>query len=511
MIVDRKEDKPAHDGQTLHNVGPNAVNGDVGIESAPSKFLPISQLSTPAHYGVNSLDLPAVALVKWLLGPVVVTSVLMIAASLYGQVLDHTYIILAIVSFLVTAQIFDEINLYRSFNHFPIVTALNYVLLKWALVVFTLLLILYATKLSGVFPREVILTWVLVTPAALLLCQATARAILRKAVNQTVARRAVIIGGTQLGADLYRKIAGDAYLGIQVVGFFDERKVTRLAKETGEKTLGKISDAAQFVREQGIDLVYITLPINLRHRLESLLDELHDTTASVYFVPDIYLFDLIQARFDHINGVPIVAIRDTPFIGIHGLTKRISDILLSCCILVLSSPLMLLIGLMIKLESRGPVFFTQRRYGLDGEEINVYKFRSMTVCEDGDHVTQAVPNDKRVTRIGQFLRKSSLDELPQFVNVIQGRMSIVGPRPHAVAHNEMYRKVIKGYMIRHKVKPGITGWAQINGLRGETDTLDKMRKRIEYDLDYIRHWSLPLDLRIIANTVRIAFWDKQAY
>ena len=196
-----------------------------------------------------------------------------------------------------------------------------------------------------------------------------------------------------------------------------------------------------------------------------LLDELHDTTASVYFVPDIFMFDLIQGRMDTIGGIPVLAVCETPFCGMNGLVKRASDIVLATLILILISPILLAIAAGVKLTSPGPALFRQRRYGLDGREIVVYKFRSMTVAEDGAVVKQATKNDSRVTPFGAFLRRTSLDELPQFINVLQGRMSIVGPRPHAVAHNEMYRKLVKSYMVRHKVRPGITGWAQVNGLR----------------------------------------------
>ena len=218
-------------------------------------------------------------------------------------------------------------------------------------------------------------------------------------------------------------------------------------------------------------------------------------------VPDIFLFDLIQARIDHVNGLPVLAVCETPFYGVNGVVKRISDLVLAALILVLISPVLAAIAAAVKLSSPGPVIFRQRRYGLDGREIVVYKFRTMTVTEDGPVVAQATRNDSRVTPLGAILRRTSLDELPQFVNVIQGRMSIVGPRPHAVAHNEMYRKLIKSYMIRHKVRPGITGWAQVNGLRGETDTVEKMRARVAYDLDYLRNWSLALDLKIIWKTI----------
>jgi putative colanic acid biosynthesis UDP-glucose lipid carrier transferase len=242
-----------------------------------------------------------------------------------------------------------------------------------------------------------------------------------------------------------------------------------------------------------------------------VLDELHDTTASIYFAPDIFLFDLIQARVESIAGFPVVAICESPFQGMPALAKRLSDIVIAGAFLLLAAPLMLGIAAAIKLTSPGPVIFRQRRYGLDGREIVVYKFRSMTVMEDGGQVRQASRNDNRVTPLGAFLRASSLDELPQFINVLQGRMSVVGPRPHAVAHNELYRKLIKSYMVRHKVRPGITGWAQVNGLRGETDTVEKMQARIEYDLDYLRHWSLKLDLAIIWRTVFVVWKKQNAY
>jgi len=238
---------------------------------------------------------------------------------------------------------------------------------------------------------------------------------------------------------------------------------------------------------------------------------LNDTTASIYFVPDMFINNLMQGRIDAVGKVPVVAVCESPFTGVNGMIKRGSDIILSILILLLVSPIMLIISLSIMLTSPGAIIFQQRRYGLNGEQILVSKFRSMTVCEDGDTIQQAHKNDSRITPVGAFLRKTSLDELPQFFNVLQGRMSIVGPRPHAVAHNELYRTMIKGYMVRHKVKPGITGWAQVNGWRGETDTLDKMKMRIDYDLAYLQNWSLALDLYIIFKTIIVVIKDKHAY
>jgi len=258
-------------------------------------------------------------------------------------------------------------------------------------------------------------------------------------------------------------------------------------------------------------VIYLSLPMASQKRILTLLDGLRDTTSSIYFAPDTFVTDLIQGRVDSVGGMPVVAVCETPFTGLNWVFKRGSDIVLSLLILTLISPLLLFIALCVKLTSRGPVIFRQRRYGLDGSEIIVYKFRSMTVMDDGDEIRQAQKHDERLTPIGAFLRKTSLDELPQFFNVLQGRMSIVGPRPHAVAHNEMYRKLIKGYMLRHKVAPGITGWAQINGYRGETEKLEKMKGRIDHDLEYLRNWSLRLDLYIIVKTVWVVFGSENAH
>jgi putative colanic acid biosynthesis UDP-glucose lipid carrier transferase len=243
----------------------------------------------------------------------------------------------------------------------------------------------------------------------------------------------------------------------------------------------------------------------------NLLDDLRDTTASIYYVPDIFVFDLIQARSGEIHGIPVVAMCETPFYGYRGVAKRLTDIGFSLVILMLLLPLLVLIALMVKFSSPGPIIFKQRRYGLDGREIAVYKFRTMRVTEDGDEIRQASRSDNRITRVGNVLRRSSMDELPQLINVLQGRMSLVGPRPHAVAHNEEYRKLIKGYMVRHKVLPGITGLAQVNGCRGETSQLEQMEARVNFDLDYLRHWSPMLDIKILLLTVLKVFRDDKAY
>ncbi len=324
-------------------------------------------------------------------------------------------------------------------------------------------------------------------------------------------RRIVIAGMNEQGIELANRLANDLYSNVRVAGFFDDRSSERLKHFEKYAVLGKLKDLPEHVKNQHIDGIYLSLPMASQPRILSLLDGLRDTTGSIYFVPDSFVTDLIQGRMDSVGGIPVVAICETPFTGFNWILKRSSDIVLSALILLLILPLLLAIALGIRLTSPGPVIFRQRRYGLDGREIVVYKFRSMVTTEDGDNILQARKSDPRLTPLGAILCRTSPDELPQFINVLQGRMSIVGPRPHAVAHNEIYRKLIKGYMLRHKVQPGISGWAQVNGCHGETETLDKMKARIDCDLDYLRHWSLRLDLYIIARTIWVVLKGDNAH
>jgi putative colanic acid biosynthesis UDP-glucose lipid carrier transferase len=274
---------------------------------------------------------------------------------------------------------------------------------------------------------------------------------------------------------------------------------------------GLCHNVAAFARRHAVDSIYIALPMSNVPRIESLIREFRDTTASIYFVPNIFAFDLVHARCADMNGIPVLSICDTPFHGMNAIKKRAVDLVLSSIALLVSWPLLLAIALAVKVTSPGPALFRQRRYGLNGEEIVVYKFRSMTVCEDGAVVEQAKKGDRRITGIGSFLRRTSLDELPQLFNVMGGSMSFVGPRPHAVAHNEHYRKLINGYMIRHKVRPGMSGWAQVHGLRGETATVEQMRLRVQYDLEYLRDWSLRLDLIILMKSAWIVARGRNAH
>ena len=383
---------------------------------------------------------------------------------------------------------------------------------SWSMTVLVLALIGWATRTVEVFDPHVLLAWLVATPSARVAGHLALPPLLRWLYTARSAQRvAVIVGACELGRALAERLRRNPLLGIRVVGFFDDRGPARTGEQAAEATLGTLEQLAEYVKTQRVDLIYITLPMASQPRTVRLLDQLHDTTASIHFVPDVFLFDLIQGRIDTVDGLPVVSVCETPFRGLNALVKRASDIMLALLICIITLPLMLAVAAGVRMSSRGPVIFRQRRYGLDGREIVVYKFRSMTVTEDGAQVRQATRIDERVTRFGAFLRRTSLDELPQFINVLQGRMSVVGPRPHAVAHTELYRKLIKGYMFRHKVRPGITGWAQVNGCRGETDTLDKMERRIAYDLDYLRRWSLGLDLWIVLKTLFVALDGRNAY
>jgi putative colanic acid biosysnthesis UDP-glucose lipid carrier transferase len=444
-------------------------------------------------------------LARMLVDPVLAIATLYGCAKLFSVPFEGPYVILALLVFSLTFPA----DTPRSTSAGALARE---VLGNWFLVVGLLLMVGWVTRTLWTVDERVVAAWIAFTPVAIFTGQLLFPILLPKLLAaEGLQRVAVIVGASEVGTQLADRIGASPFLGVRVAGFFDDRAADRIKGKMPGEVLGNLSGLPDFVKKNRVDLIYLALPMASQPRILKLLDELHDTTASIYFVPDIFLFDLIQARMDSIGGIPVVAVCETPFFGVDGLVKRLSDIAIAAIALVLLSPVLLAIAVAVKVTSPGPILFRQRRYGLDGREIVVYKFRSMTVMEDGDTVRQASKNDSRVTPLGAFLRRTSLDELPQLINVLQGRMSVVGPRPHAVAHNEMYRKLIKSYMVRHKVRPGITGWAQVNGLRGETETLEKMRARIEYDLDYLRHWSLKLDLAILWRTLFVVFKRENAY
>jgi len=388
------------------------------------------------------------------------------------------------------------------------------VLTRWLVIVGILLAVGFVTKYTADFSRKVVVSWIVATPAVLILVTLCLQELRRRLMyDPAMVRRVAFAGCNEISLALARRIGESGeFTGLKVQGFFDDRSAERLGLPGGRvRLLGRLPELAAFVKRRGIDVVFVALPVRHIQRVMQLLDELRDTTVSIYYVPDIFAFDLIQARSGELFGIPVVALCETPFCGYRGVIKRITDIAFAASILVIAAPLMLALAVMVRVSSPGPIIFAQRRYGLDGREITVWKYRSMTVWEDGAQIVQARKEDARITAVGRFMRRYSLDELPQLFNVLQGRMSLVGPRPHAIAHNEEYRKLIKGYMIRHKVPPGMTGLAQVNGCRGETARVEDMQARVNYDLEYLRRWTPLLDLKILVLTAVRLLRDEKAY
>jgi len=462
-------------------------------------------------FRLGTAELPSATLLKEFLGPIVVVTSLALCRSIFGAHLSLESSALGLIVFLVSNRILStpETRTDASGQQRIRPTWLR-LLLEWSTISALVTFLASALSFTNLFPRGALVTWFIVTPAALWASNFGAIRLTRWRTSRRGLHRHIIIGATEIGLELAKRVEQDSSTD-QFLGFFDFRDRGRLPALAPKQWAGACEGVADFVQRHAVDAIYIALPISTAPRIAELLQQLRDTTASIYFVPNLFGFDLVQPRCLEIHGIPALAVCETPHLGMSGLRKRTIDILLALVALLLFGPFMLATAAAVKLTSPGPVFFRQRRYGLNGEEIFVYKFRSMTVCEDGAVVTQATPDDRRITPLGRFLRRSSLDELPQILNVLAGKMSFVGPRPHAIAHNEQYRKLISGYMIRHKVRPGMTGWAQVNGLRGETDTVEKMRQRIEYDIDYMNNWSLWLDCKILLRTALLVFRDHRAY
>ncbi|HBS5599682.1 TPA: undecaprenyl-phosphate glucose phosphotransferase, partial [Klebsiella pneumoniae] len=414
----------------------------------------------------------------------------------------------ALVALVVFQMIGGITDFYRSWRGVEFSVELILILKNWSL---SFLLTLGFVTLFSDFDLtfRTFIFWYLAVCAGFVVTRSLIRALAgffrRIGYNK---RRVAFAGSLPAGISLLETFRKQPWLGFEVKGIYED---SFSGTYDLELYAGKISDLINEARKGTIDRIYIAMHMRDEVAIKNMVSQLTDTTCSVLYIPDVFTFNILQSRTEEINGVPVVPLFDSPLNGINMVFKRLEDIIVSSLILILISPILLVIATAVKTTSKGPVIFRQVRYGMDGKPIKVWKFRSMTVMENDDKVIQATKNDIRVTKVGKFLRSTSLDELPQFFNVLFGQMSVVGPRPHAVSHNEQYRSLIQGYMLRHKVKPGITGLAQINGWRGETDTLEKMEKRIEYDLLYIRGWSIWLDLKIIFLTVFKGFINKSAY
>lgn len=389
-------------------------------------------------------------------------------------------------------------DMYRSWRLDGLIAMLRTVGTTWLGTVLVMVLWLFITKTSQDISRVWFATWVIGTLLALygqrVLVFTLLRALRSRGFNY---KTLLIVGDDANTRTVHQALNASAWTGFKLVAQVPSAELAAWMKGKGH---------------QHIDEIWLCLPLSQSELIQAALDELRHSTANIRLVPNFFEMKLINYGISDVMGVPMLDISASPITGSLRIYKTIEDYLLASLILLVAALPMLAIAIAIKLTSRGPVLFKQYRDGWNGEKILIYKFRSMTVHqESGGQVTQATKNDCRLTRIGGFLRRTSLDELPQFINVLQGRMSIVGPRPHALAHNDYYKELVPGYMLRHKVKPGITGLAQVNGYRGETDTLDKMHMRVEYDKQYIESMSIWLDLKIIFLTIFKGFLHKNAY
>jgi len=440
----------------------------------------------------------------------IIYGVMMASCAIFQVKFEGSYQAAALFAGLVSAFLMRGVSFSMPWQLGRPGSAGTRLLWLWLAVVIALILTGFFAELGEDLSRRVLAAWIVGVPVTFLLAHVLLRyGLLRIVPGLAKNRSAVILFVNDAARNL---VARAPTAGYDLVGYFEDRDPSRTGgKLEGLEQLGAVRQATEYVGKNGIEVVFICLPEGAFERGIALINELGDTTASVFYVPDWYIFNMMSAQFYDIQGVPVLEVIETPFYGVDGVLKRLFDILFASVVLLLSIPLILLIALAVKLDSKGPVIFKQYRYGLNGERFYVHKFRSMTVMEEGEEVEQVSRVDPRVTRVGRFLRRTSLDEWPQFWTVLKGDMSIVGPRPHAVAHNEFYRRAIQGYMTRHKVKPGVTGWAQVNGYRGETQTLDRMEKRIEYDLQYIRDWSPIMDLKIILLTAVMIFKDENAF
>lgn len=427
--------------------------------------------------------------------------------------LRQDYFLLLMLAILLLWVIYPKFSLYQSWRGESIFKLFRRLFFAWLTIFVILVTVGFLTKLSTGYSRLWLGEFFTITMLLQIIHRIIVRLILnylrRKGYNF---RSIVIIGAGSLGQEIANKLKEQKWTGLKIAAFLDDDIEKQNTSIEFIPVVGPIEYLADYVKHHDLDEVWIALPLEAKGRVQEILFSLQDRSIEVRYIPDIFSFHLFNHSVTEVVGIPLITLSQSPMYGLNYLLKEIEDKTLALLILILVSPVMLIIALMIKLTSPGPIIFKQKRHGWDNKQIIVYKFRTMKVHKEQDNkVTQATKSDPRLTKIGAFLRRTSLDEIPQFINVLQGRMSIVGPRPHAIQHNEIFRKQINFYMLRHHVKPGITGWAQVCGWRGEVNSLEKIQKRVEYDFYYIKNWSLFFDLKIILLTFFKAFKDPNAY
>jgi putative colanic acid biosynthesis UDP-glucose lipid carrier transferase len=442
---------------------------------------------------------------------VLITAFIMVC-HYFNLTIDKNYLILMLIHVLFFSYIAEGLQLYRSWRAGRFSQMLRLCIGVLFISFALMILCLFSFNGFNFYHRGLLLSWLALSACSLVAWRYFSRWVRtiqrERGINL---QKVAIVGMTERGIQLYHELQQHPELGFECIGFYDDRDAERLPADYRHLLQGNVNEAVLTAQANVISRLYICLPLQAEKRIHHMIQILGDTTLDVYLVPDLLYLNMLHGRVGSVGEIDTISVFESPHYGVQMHLKRTFDVCFAGAALIGLAPVMLLIALLVKLTSKGPVFFVQDRYGLDGRKIGVYKFRSMKVMENSSTVVQATRNDPRVTPIGGFLRRSSLDELPQFINVLKGDMSVVGPRPHAVAHNEHYRNKVSFYMLRHKVKPGITGWAQINGWRGETDTIDKMQKRVEYDLHYIRHWTLWWDVKIILKTLFKGFGGKHVY
>ena len=420
------------------------------------------------------------------------------------QAIPPHYRFLAIITVLALFAIYSGRGLYRrSSSQWRL---MGRVTIAWSLVLLLLLLVGFLTKTTDMFSRQVVLTW---APLALGL-QLINHLSLHKLVkhyNEQLSQQlpVVVLGEGDIARHLVTSLTQNRWLPDRVIGMIvasDDELDSAYTKTLPATVLGTVANLRKVIKKYGIKRIYIALPLAASEQIESLHIDLLDMNVDVIWAPDIFALNLLNHSVREVAGVPLISLNESPLTSsrVPIVLKGVMDRVLAFAGLLTLSPLLIGIAIAVKRSSPGPVFFKQKRHGFDGKLIEIYKFRSMKLHSDDAVVKQATVGDPRVTKLGKFLRKSSIDELPQLFNVLNGTMSLVGPRPHAVSHNNYYSDKINAYLARHRIKPGITGLAQVKGYRGETETLDKMQKRVEFDLAYINNWSLMLDLKILLKT-----------
>ncbi len=390
------------------------------------------------------------------------------------------------------------------------------ILSAWAITFAILLTVAFALKISSFYSRVWATSWFVATYGLLTVGRLyLSHWIARQARLGRFADRTVIVGTGEQARRLAEHLRQNQDFRTRLIGFAHDRGEDPSLPRDGLEVLGGLDQLVDLIRQERIDQVFLALPWHEEDRLRAVIQKLALTPVVIRLAPDLIGFEFTGRAFTQIAQLPMLHIIDRPISGWSSLTKAVEDRVLAVLFLALLSPLLAAVAVAIKLDSRGPVLFKQRRYGFNNQLIEVWKFRTMFADKtDEDCEQQTVKGDPRVTRVGRFLRRTSLDELPQLMNVLRGDMSLVGPRPHAVAtkaKGRLFEEIVDSYAARHRVKPGITGWAQVNGWRGETDTVDKVRKRVDCDLYYIDHWSIWLDLFIIAKTLFILLKDENAY